>query len=506
MKSRQDYIDTYRNIAKGLNIYGDTAEVLIQLLAETTYISEVEHAVYMQEASLEKAALMNSKIQHCMNDMYSVFRGSCPRVILRFHPTKYFDLNPFDEIVTGSGFKVYYLGFWKGTGEEVTIAPEVEISALTTGFEYGPKIIPPGLINNPEDPEYEVYTIIGLLAKEVCNQSYVTDYNNTYYVECREENLSSDLWVKIEGSYKAVTRNFSGHITDAKVFDLTLPSFGSRLYIADILRSGNYRKDYIETQENLEVEALWYKYSLLSDYNDAELRRMNVKGSIPVSFGGEFQGSEEISPGVIIVEEGSRDTVSTIHYKANRDRYVNSIIRTNSDVGIVLEETFPEYIKTGGTSYKFTGIDDGSSLEIFYVPKNERNLLREEDIVKFRETKSGYYVTTNLVVTPGTKYTAIFNLDLELYQATSIEEEVKNILFEYEDSFGVNLEEKSDEIKSLISKISNVKQISGYDIDYVDGNGQVLSDEGREKMFANLESSYYKINYVINSSIQNIGL
>ena len=209
---------------------------------------------------------------------------------------------------------------------------------------------------------------------------------------------------------------------------------------------------------------------------------------------------------MIVVEEGSRDTVSTIHYKANRDRYVNSIIRTNSDVGIVLEETFPEYVKTGGTSYKFTGVDDGSSLEIFYVPKNEKNLLREEDIVKFRETKSGYYVTNNLVVTPGTKYTAVFNLDLELYQATSIEEEVRDILYEYEDTFDINLEEKSEEIKSLISKISNVKQISGYDIDYVDGNGQVLDEEGREEMMKNLESSYYKINYVINSSIQNIGL
>ena len=90
MKSLQDYRDLYRSIASNLNLQGDSVEVLVQMLANASYISEVENVAYVQEASLEKAVLMNSKIQHCMNDMYSVFRGSCPRVILRFHPTKYF--------------------------------------------------------------------------------------------------------------------------------------------------------------------------------------------------------------------------------------------------------------------------------------------------------------------------------------------------------------------------------------------------------------------------------
>ena len=55
MNSKQYYIDTFRGIAEGLNLYGDSAELLIQLLAESTYISEVEHVVYMQESSLEKS-------------------------------------------------------------------------------------------------------------------------------------------------------------------------------------------------------------------------------------------------------------------------------------------------------------------------------------------------------------------------------------------------------------------------------------------------------------------
>ncbi len=369
MKSKQDYIDTYRGITENLGIYGDNAEVLIQLLAEATYISEVEHAVYTQEASLEKASLMTSKIQHCMDDLYSVWRGSCPRVILRFRPTKYFDLKPYDILVTANGFKVWYLGYWTGKGGTTE---ETENTELMSGFTYGPVIIPPSLTG-------EEYTVVGLIARETIEREFQTTSNNTYYVECTEEDLSNDMWVKVEGEYKPVTRNFSNHIIGARVFDLTLPSFGSRLYVADILREtgARYSRTEITSQENLKIEACWFRYSLIDSYNPAELKKINIKGTLPISFGSEFQGSQEIAPGIIIVPESDRDTLTTIHYKANRDRYVNSIIRTNSDIGTVLEETYPEKVRVGGTSYRFSSSGLGSSLAIYYVPQVAGNLLTE---------------------------------------------------------------------------------------------------------------------------------
>ena len=130
--------------------------MIVQLLSYASYIEENENIIYAQESSIEKATLINSKIQLCMNEMYSVFRGSCPRVIFRFSPTKYFDLKPFDELVAGNGFKVYYLGFL-GEGDNQAGTESV---ALMDGFVYGPKIIPPSLSGN------DVYTVIGLLAKE----------------------------------------------------------------------------------------------------------------------------------------------------------------------------------------------------------------------------------------------------------------------------------------------------------------------------------------------------
>ena len=72
MRSLQDYRDMYADIASRNNITGDSVELLVQLLANASYISEVENISYVQEASLEKSVLVNSKIQHCMDIMYSV--------------------------------------------------------------------------------------------------------------------------------------------------------------------------------------------------------------------------------------------------------------------------------------------------------------------------------------------------------------------------------------------------------------------------------------------------
>jgi hypothetical protein len=377
----------------------------------------------------------------------------------------------------------------------------MESVALTEGFHYGPKIIPPSLTGD------DVYTVIGLLAKDTVKGEYSTSESNLYYVENTEEDLSSDMWCKVNGEYWSVTRNFSSHITEAKVYDLTLPSFGSRLYVADILRTGAYSRSNITTQANIAIEALWFKYSLLSSYNEAELKKMVIRGTVPVGFEGSvFQGSTEVAPGLVLIEETGRDTLSTIHYKANRDRYVNSIIRTNSDIGTILEETYPERVRPGGTSYKFFSGSNGSGLNLYYVPQDPANLLTDEQIDWFRDERSGYYVTDNMMIMPGTCYSAIFNLDLELYQSESVDQAISDILEEYAGKFGVDLREKEDEIKSLISKISNVKQISGYSIDYATEDGILLSDQEKEDMWESLDSGYYKISYVINSKIQTVGL
>lgn len=195
MKSLQDYIDIYRGIANKLNITGDSVEILSQMLANASFISEVENIAYTQEASLEKSTLINSKIQHCVDDMYSVFRGSCPRVILNIKPTKYLSFNIYDEIISSNSFKAYYLGYYdknytrpEGYGDDKDIAGD-------EGFVYSP------ITMSPAVNDTDTYTIICLIAKETISRKWILNQNNTYYVNCLENDLSDDFWVKINDNF-----------------------------------------------------------------------------------------------------------------------------------------------------------------------------------------------------------------------------------------------------------------------------------------------------------------
>lgn len=365
MKSLQDYIEIYRGIAKNLNLQGDSVEMISQMLANATYISEVEHVAYSQEASLEKATLINSKIQHCMNEMYSVFRGTCPRVIIKFKSTKYFRLNIFDEISSSNNFKIYYLGYLSSnsTGSSYTSdVPGAKAVSGESGFIYAPTVIPP-------TGDAVEYTIIGLLAKEVVNKSWTLKESNTYYVDFTENDLSNDLYVKVNGDFFDTTRIFSDHITNGELFDLTLPSFGLRFYAPDIFRK-SFERTETPTPANTTIDATVYKYCTLDSFNQSELKQVKIKGANLTEFTPEFLsagGYTSLSTGLIFLNEVPRDSVTTIHYKANRDRYVNSILRSNSDIGTVLEEMYPEKIRKSGTHY------------IFKAPETTRVVYKESE-------------------------------------------------------------------------------------------------------------------------------
>jgi len=42
-----------------------------------------------------------------------------------------------------------------------------------------------------------------------------------------------------------------------------------------------------------------------------------------------------------------------LHYRANKHRFANSIIRSNSDVGFLLSEMYPNKVSLKGASYVF---------------------------------------------------------------------------------------------------------------------------------------------------------
>lgn len=530
MKSLQDYIETYRKIASNLNIRGDSVELLIQLLANASYISEVENISYSQEASLEKASQMNSKIQHCVNSMYSVFRGLCPRVILNIKPLKPFSFNPYDEIVVGNTFRLYYIGYYDEKVED-----KEELS-YDTGIIYGPLSISPEL--NLESTK--TYKIVCLLVKErggVVDIYWVLNQDNLYYVDCLEGDLSNDLIVKISTAtanniIRKVTSEFSNHILDGDIFDLTLPAFGSRLYISGTRKGEGLSSEGEDWGSNTKIEARYFTYSTLDSYNESDLKRINLKGAelVKINETDVFwtnRNLNEFIPGVCLVKESPRDPLISTHYLANRSRYTNTIFRSNSDLGDLLERSYPSKIYPGGTKSIYSAESDSEfeKIKIYYIPKDSNNFLIKNEIDNFISNKKAYYVASEIEINRGEEYTAIFDIEVELYDAINVEDEIKDILFRYEKKFDTNFlnEEDSnelpysnsclDEIETLISKISNVKNLKVLNVSYLknnilinrysnmtgESNNNSLSDDYRKMLDSLNHGGYYTIECNIKS-------
>lgn len=551
MKNLQDFINRYNKIAQNLGYSGESVEVLVQLLANASYVSEVEDITYLQESSLEKCTLPNSKIQHCMDNMYSVFRGSCPRVIMKIKPTTYLTLKPFDLIQESSNFSVYYLGYYKlmdyktdinrgdllsqgniidssNNAGSINISgpsivdftnlsglDDLETDQINSGFIYSGITFKPSIAD-------ESYIIICMLSPKSHTIEKTIDSRNTYYIDCPIDNLSNDVSVSINDQQVGVTRNFADHILKPMeyVFDLTLPSFGSRIYTANYFSNQEKldRSDVLGTLANTKIKATFFEWSVLEDYNKSELKRLSYRGAELLPFNSEWLRlklltESDSGSGICFVKEVERDNLNTIHYKSARDRYVGSIIRSNSDIGTLLEEDFPEYIKTGGTSYVFSTTGSiNSSLTIYYIPKNESKLipLVSEDpsnkinsIQDFIDNKRAYYIITrDINVEKGSRYTVNFNISLELYRNSNedLNNEIGKILKStYERKFNIVFnQDVISEVRSLVSKFSNVKKINSLSITFLDNRGREVSN-----LDYNAMTSYFDVNYSISTLVSN---
>ena len=300
---------------------------------------------YVNESSLETAALENSKIQHCVDRMYSVFRGSCPRVKLRFIPHKYLRLKDYDLVYSSGNINLYY------HGDPIVISPATKSEEYTT--------------------------ITCILAKTIKTYNRTFVNSNRYYVDITETNLSNDGYVKINGDIIPIYRKFSDHIRYGGLFDLTIPDYGMRIYAPDIFRSINESESSDEelVESGTTVEANMFEYCILDDFSSG-LDKIKIDG-IEMPLKSDILDSEDY-PGITLIKETPRDELISLHYKANRDRYSNSIIRSNSDIGVLLEEEFPDKVVKGGTTYEFNKSDESeTTLDIYYIPYNTDNLITE---------------------------------------------------------------------------------------------------------------------------------
>ena len=352
MKSLQNYIDTYRSIANKLNIGGDSAELLIQLLANATYISEVENIVYSQEASLERATLINSKIQQCVELMYSVYRGQCPRIILNIKSVKPLQFNVYDNIVTLNNLKLYYLGYIDETVDN--------IEGLKN-YEYGLKRDALSIAAGVEQK------IVCIIAKDkITKTKTFNETGSQYFVEFLDEDISNDIRVFLGEDTRSaeITRHFSDHILKGDVFDLTIPGFSSRLYV---MRDGD--NAIIE-----KVKAEYFKFSKLSSYNTSELKKISLKGAELIPFDEAWEKERgltidnHVNTGILAIPEVNPESYLNIHYRANQNRYLNTIFRSNEDLSNLLIEDYPDIVED--TKALYDDLISDNSIIIYFIGAN----------------------------------------------------------------------------------------------------------------------------------------
>ena len=170
MKTAREYAADYRQIAKNLGLTGDSVEMLAQMLAHFTYTNEVDSVSMVNEASLERAVLDNSKIQHCVEACYSVYRGNCPRIALTFKPTRYYEWSPFQKILSGNSHSLWYLGYQDTSSGQWNYS-QIGIAPRNSG----------------------TVTVLCLLASTEIVREYVVTDKNRYYVDLLELRYSGIL-------------------------------------------------------------------------------------------------------------------------------------------------------------------------------------------------------------------------------------------------------------------------------------------------------------------------
>lgn len=472
MRSLQQYREIYREIAQSLGYRGDSAELLIQLLANATYIEEVETINYALESSLSSASLMNSKIKQSMDFMYSVYRGNCPRVILCFRPTKYMELSMFDEIATSSNFKVYYLGYYETAGTSTESSDSKDPLAYDEGVVYASKSFLP-ITDSNADP----IIILGFISptKYDTDTTWTVSATNQYYVENSNlSNLSNDVKIEIRkqgesgnNRLEIPTTEFATHILDKKIFDLTTPDFGSRLYFNGSLEPSD------------QIVATYFAMSRLSDYSENELKKITIRGAAMENFDHDFLEARndasnsilsEIAPGLVLIDGPDREDSISVHYNANKNRYINTIFRSNTDIGELLKMMYPEDVAETVCVYS------DQATKIYYVPVEGKSYLSTAKKRNFIDSRKAYYIANEITIDAGVKKKLIINVDLELYsEAEKIQDKIDDIVSPYRYSFDaakkiekmIENPERSvlkKELMSALSKLPNVRYVKNIDL------------------------------------------
>lgn len=349
-----------REIALSNNLTGDLVELLIKLIAYSRYESEVSTYVSLLEALPSRAANENSKIEHAVNNMYSIFRGENSILELEVKVTGNITLNSLQLVFSNRFDRLYFKSLITPLGKEVSGDYDLV---------YG-----------------NVYKLRLIKSNSIESVLLSTDVDNAFLLESLVGNISETYILKnrLNNFNLKTTKSFSDHIDssieggDLKHFDLTIPDYGVRFYSADPL--GFSISDPYE---------LLYAPFLEEDIRLDLLNKMTIEG-VDIDFNS-----------LKIIPFKEKEVLYNYLYNLNKNLLVQSKVRSNSDVLDSFRNLFTSKILD--CSLESYDIDD-NKLTISYIPLspelNPSPLELVDSDLSLYKNGLMYYVTKNIDLVP----------------------------------------------------------------------------------------------------------
>lgn len=394
MESLKDIENKLNNIARANNLTGDSVEFLIKLMSYTYFESLTSTRTAILEATPSRAVNLNSKIEHAMDQMYSINRGKNATLSVQATVTGNVSLKRFQQVYSDRQNNFYY--------SHVTL-PSGEVVVGDYTFIYG-----------------LTYTLHLIKAEEIITQTLGVDVNNTFLLESLNNNISEDYTLKEDllGSLSLVTtKDFGTHLdsslsslSEKKIFDLTTTNYGVRFYSPEIEgfnSSVQYNLTYVPyLQENVDMS--------------------NISKLLILGF--------ELDHSTIQEEEySSRESVENFIYNLRKEALTQSRVRSNDDV----VDEFRSKFSTKLRDAIIGGYDlQNDILTINYIPFGSDAPIGTPSIYEITDVEKQnyidsllYYITQNIVFNPmydhtnAVKYTVDINMfisqDIDISSITS---------------------------------------------------------------------------------------
>lgn len=482
MKSKEEIRQELLGIADNYKMRGEAVEMLVELVTYALFHEQVTIANTAKEMSLTDAALMSSKIAQCANVMYSVYRGKNPRVYLNVHFDAAVNKNKFDLIYEGNTFNLYM-------AEPVSGTPD-----------------------GTEDSARVIETILSRY--DVVDKSDQIDAASRYGYELTDsegnavDDISDDIQVFVSKSNSTddmveypVTRIFSDHAKSyddeskglrSKIFALTIPGYGVRLFKKGGFQIGSY------------IRVKGMVYSTMSGVNTSLFSRITIPGITLKRTVVEMPDPDnpletitQTTEPVTYDPEVARQGIDTIPYEANLAGRVSHEIQSNSDVNYLFSEVFIHKVQSSTFEFLRKGTDGVAedTIRIYYIGKPNTKPVDNNDKEMFVSEYGPYFLNTSIQIEAAKAVDVSMELDVVVDKSETIIDDVEGIL---EDNFNrrLGITFNKDLLRAMINKLEHVRYIKKFNLSTTsdfDLDGDCILSAGQ---YLDIEP---EINYIVET-------